>query len=76
MTTTNAFSLRVGNGVENAFAFSPNVVTLSLHLKESGFYPGTGATADVGFGKGRFHSVNVPFREGVKDEQYKSVFER
>jgi acetoin utilization deacetylase AcuC-like enzyme len=32
-----------GDGVENAFAFSKNVFSLSLHKFEKGFFPGTGS---------------------------------
>ena len=52
------------------------MLTLSLHLKESGFYPGTGGTEDVGFGKGKYFTINVPLREGIRDQQYKEVFQR
>lgn len=39
------------------------------------FFPGTGALGDVGQGKGKLYSVNVPLQEGIDDESYKSVFE-
>ncbi len=65
-----------GNGVESAFAFTNKVFTMSLHLKEAGFYPGTGDISDVGFGNGKYHTLNIPFREGVNDEMYKDVFNK
>lgn len=30
---------------------------------------------DIGYGKGRNYSVNVPLRDGITDEAYKNVFE-
>ena len=30
---------------------------------------------DVGYGKGKNYSVNVPLREGIDDASYKSIFE-
>jgi hypothetical protein len=63
-----------GDGVENAFAFTDKVFTLSLHMKEEGFFPGSGGLTDVGLGKGRHHTVNIPIREGVTDETYISLF--
>jgi histone deacetylase 8 len=64
-----------GNGVENAFAFTPHVLTLSLHKYEPGFYPGSGGLSDVGLGRGRCYSVNVPLRDGVRDDNYFTLFD-
>ena len=33
------------------------------------------ALQDVGMGKGKYYSLNFPFRDGINDENYKSVFE-
>jgi histone deacetylase 1/2 len=30
---------------------------------------------DVGMGKGKYYSLNFPLRDGISDENYKSVFE-
>ncbi|XP_069680652.1 histone deacetylase 8-like [Periplaneta americana] len=68
------FDLHHGNGVENAFAFTRNVLTLSLHKYEPGFYPGSGSLQDVGSGRGKFYTVNVPLKEGIRDENYCVVF--
>ena len=35
---------------------------------------GTGAVSDVGGGRGRFFTVNVPLLEGAGDNQYHSLF--
>lgn len=66
----------LGDGVENAFAFSQNVLTFSLHKHEVGFYPGSGAITDIGRGNGTFYSVNVPLKDGIKDEPYCQIFNR
>jgi len=63
-----------GNGVENAFAFTPHVLTLSVHKYELGFYPGSGKLLDVGFGRGRYYTVNVPLKDGVRDDKYVTLF--
>lgn len=65
-----------GDGVENAFAFSQNVLTLSLHKYEVGYFPGSGAITDIGRGNGKFYSINVPLQDGIRDELYSTVFER
>ena len=44
-----------GDGVEDAFSFTDKVMTMSIHKHEFGFFPGTGALKDVGFGKGKFY---------------------
>lgn len=64
-----------GDGVESAFIFTPKVLTASFHQREAGFFPGTGAQEDTGLGKGRLYSLNVPYKEGITDEQFVYLFE-
>ncbi|XP_065208681.1 histone deacetylase 8-like [Planococcus citri] len=64
-----------GNGVENAYNFTSKVLTLSFHKHEAGFYPGTGDLKDVGIGKGKFYTVNVPLKEGMNNISYRYLFE-
>ena len=49
-------------------------MTVSFH-KFGEFFPGTGDIRDVGHGRGKYYSVNVPLRDGIDDESYHSVFE-
>ena len=49
-------------------------MTCSFH-KYGEFFPGTGELRDIGVGKGKYHAVNVPLRDGIDDATYKSVFE-
>ncbi|KAI8850404.1 hypothetical protein BC829DRAFT_361453, partial [Chytridium lagenaria] len=53
------------DGVENAFAFSSKVLRISFHLKEAGFYPGTGSFHETGKGKGRNHAIQVTLDRGL-----------
>jgi histone deacetylase 8 len=55
-----------GDGVEQAFAWSKKVVTVSFHRHDPGFFPGTGKLEDVGFGKGKYHTINVPLKPGKR----------
>ncbi|XP_063237898.1 histone deacetylase 8-like [Bacillus rossius redtenbacheri] len=64
-----------GNGVENAFSCTNKVFTLSLHKYEPGFYPGTGSISDVGCGKGKYYTANVPLKDGIRDDLYFTVFD-
>lgn len=37
---------------------------------------GTGDVDSVGVGRGRFYTVNVPLRDGMRDEQFEEIFRR
>ena len=63
-----------GDGVEEAFYTTDRVMTVSFH-KFGEYFPGTGDIRDIGYGKGKYYSVNVPLRDGIDDESYKSIFE-
>ncbi|KAJ7597625.1 histone deacetylase complex, catalytic component RPD3 [Mycena floridula] len=63
-----------GDGVEEAFYTTDRVMTVSFH-QYGEFFPGTGELRDVGLMKGKYHSLNFPLREGISDDNYKSVFE-
>ncbi|KAM9269834.1 histone deacetylase 8 [Cariama cristata] len=67
--------LHHGDGVEDAFSFTSKVMTVSLHKFSPGFFPGTGDLTDVGLGKGRYYSVNVPIQDGIQDEKYYQICE-
>lgn len=63
-----------GDGVEEAFYTTDRVMTVSFH-KYGEFFPGTGALNDIGIGRGKRYSVNVPLRDGIDDVSYASIFE-
>lgn len=48
-------------------------MTVSFH-KYGDFFPGTGDLKDVGAGKGRLYSVNVPLKDGITDDTYQNIF--
>ena len=72
-----------GDGVEEAFARQPRVMTLSYHrygpYDDTGhkFFPGTGDLTDVGARgtPGERFAMNVPIPSGIDDRQYKLLFE-
>ncbi|MCE1237008.1 MAG: acetoin utilization protein AcuC [Hyphomicrobiales bacterium] len=53
-----------GDGVEDAFAADPRVLTLSIH--EAGRWPGTGALDDRREGRAR----NLPVPRGIVDDEW------
>ncbi|MEY2935180.1 MAG: hypothetical protein RL033_5929 [Pseudomonadota bacterium] len=63
-----------GNGTEEIFEATPEVLYLSLH--QSPQYPGTGAAGDAGSGEGRGRTVNVPLAAGADNAVYAAAFER
>ncbi|KIY50746.1 histone deacetylase complex, catalytic component RPD3 [Fistulina hepatica ATCC 64428] len=63
-----------GDGVEEAFYCTDRVMTCSFH-KFGEYFPGTGNIKDKGRGKGKGYAVNVPLKDGLTDESFKSIFE-
>ncbi|AFR96008.1 histone deacetylase RPD3 [Cryptococcus neoformans C23] len=63
-----------GDGVEEAFYTTDRVMTCSFH-KYGEFFPGTGEVRDNGIGKGKGYAINVPLRDGISDDNYKSIFQ-
>lgn len=76
-----------GDGVEEAFASSDRVMTLSFHrygkvqedknVESHLFFPGTGALDDNGNkgSMGHHFALNVPIPSGIDDEQFTYLFE-
>ena len=62
-----------GNGTQDAFYDSDRVLFCSVH--QSPLYPGTGAAAERGTGKGEGYTLNVPLPPGQGDEVYRRVFD-
>jgi acetoin utilization deacetylase AcuC-like enzyme len=65
-----------GNGTQDIFYESPEVVFFSIHRYGNGFYPGTGAADETGRGKGLGHILNVPVRYGTGRPEYHDRFHR
>lgn len=57
-----------GNGTEQIFYESPQVLYISVH--QSPLYPGTGATSDSGSGPGEGYTVNLPVPPGAGPREY------
>lgn len=59
-----------GDGVEAAFYSTDSVLTVSVHESGEWLFPGTGASTDIGTGKGRGFAVNVPLPPTAGDELF------
>jgi len=64
-----------GDGVQNAFYETDQVLTISLHETGRTLFPGTGFEHEIGKGKGEGYSVNLPFPPFTDDEVYCWAFE-
>ncbi|MEA2010273.1 MAG: histone deacetylase [Actinomycetota bacterium] len=63
-----------GNGTQEIFLRSPDVLYISLH--HSPFYPGTGRIQEVGKGLGIGATVNLPILGGSDGSVYRQAFSR
>ena len=61
-----------GNGTQHTFEEDPSVFYVSLH--QYPYYPGTGAVAETGKGRGRGATLNCPMPAGADDNDYQSAF--
>ncbi len=61
-----------GNGTQETFYDDPTVLYFGVHRYP--FYPGTGAEAERGAGKGLNFTVNAPLPAGSGDEDFLRVF--
>ncbi|CAD5113386.1 DgyrCDS2559 [Dimorphilus gyrociliatus] len=65
-----------GDGVQEAFEHSKNIMTVSFHNYSRGFYPGTGSVEEIGIASGTGCNVNVPLKSGINDTMFCYVFDR
>lgn len=64
-----------GDGVQEAFYDTDQVLTISIHESGIYFYPGTGFENETGTGKGIGYSVNVPLLAHTDDAVYMKAFD-
>lgn len=63
-----------GNGTQHLFEDRDDVFYASIHRFP--FYPGTGAVSEIGTGRGKGFTRNVPMSGGQGDAAYLEAFER
>ena len=64
-----------GDGVQEAYYGTDQVLTISLHESGIYFYPGTGFEDEIGEGRGKGYSVNVPLLAHTDDAIYMKAFD-
>ena len=65
-----------GDGVQDAFYDTDQVLTISLHQTGRLLFPGTGNVSEVGVGAGEGYSVNIPLAPYTDDEVYLWAFDQ
>ncbi len=63
-----------GDGVQHAFYDTDSVLTISLHESGAFLFPGTGYVQEIGAGRGRGYSINVPLYPYTTDDVYLWAF--
>ena len=63
-----------GDGVQEAFYATNQVMVISLHESGKTLWPGTGFEDEIGNGAGKGFTVNVPLPIGIWDAAYLEVF--
>ena len=64
-----------GDGVQAAFYDTDRVLTISLHEDGHNLFPGTGFPNEIGIGRGRGYSINLPCPPDTDDEIFVKGFE-
>ncbi len=66
------FDVHHGNGTQDIFYEDPDIFFFSTH--EYPHYPGTGRSEEIGTGKGKGFTRNIPMRSGAGDAEYIHVY--
>lgn len=64
------FDVHHGNGTQAVLEADPSVYFVSMHENPMTCYPGTGFEWEIGVGKGKGFTMNVPFKPGAGDDEY------
>lgn len=67
------YDVHHGNGTQHIFEADPDVLYVSTH--QYPYYPGTGASHEVGTGSGAGMTVNLAMEVGSTNEDYRLVFD-
>jgi acetoin utilization deacetylase AcuC-like enzyme len=64
-----------GNGTQNTFYSSNQVLYIGLHQDGRTLFPGSGFPGELGDGTGENYNINLAMYPGAGDESYKLAFE-
>ena len=69
------FDIHHGDGTQKFFEEREDILFTSIHRYGQNFYPGTGNYNDIGKGKGKGYTINIPFSKGKNDMDYLVAFD-
>lgn len=64
------FDIHHGDGTQKFFENRDDVLFSSIHRYGKNFYPGTGNCNEIGKGKGKGYTINIPFGKSKNDLDY------
>ncbi|MHA1577628.1 MAG: histone deacetylase family protein [Candidatus Thorarchaeota archaeon] len=64
-----------GNGTQNAFYSSDQVLYIGLHQDGRTMFPGTGFPNEIGTGKGEGYNINLAMYPGAGDTSFRLAFD-
>lgn len=67
------WDLHHGNGTQNSFYTSKDVLYFSTHAYP--YYPGSGSLGEIGVGEGEGYTINVPLSGGHDDRAFAKIFQ-
>ena len=69
------YDAHCGDGTQDIYYDSPDVLCLDLHQDPMTLFPGKGFAYQIGLGKGKGYTVNIPLPPGSSDEDFISAFD-
>lgn len=69
------YDVHHGNGTQDIFFEDDSVLFVSTHLYAPYFYPGIGGMYEIGTGRGKNFTFNIPLPPYVGDRGYERVFD-
>lgn len=66
------FDLHHGNGTQDFFYDNPNVLFISSHRFP--FYPGTGELGEIGVGRGKGTTINLPIADRLETKFFEGLY--
>jgi acetoin utilization deacetylase AcuC-like enzyme len=67
------FDLHHGNGTQNSFYETDELLFISIH--QYPYYPGSGSAGEIGNGAGEGYTINIPVPASYGDIEYAKIFQ-
>ena len=70
------YDAHCGDGTQDIYYHDPDVLCLDLHQDPMALFPGKGFAYQVGLGKGKGYTVNIPLPQGSSDKHFITAFNK